>query len=346
MGGILGKSKDKQKTKPEPMRPWHTVVVKDDQNETYRKYMEDRHRICEGWAGDPHTGFFAVYDGHGGKHVVEHVVEDAHLHIEKKFQERPPCSNPETDPNQWMTEAYEIADDAIPKKMEDVKQEQLDGCGCTVATCILQPVEEEHDPMRQSCWCYTGNCGDTRVVLCEAENVHQENERKTKRKGKPERQVPLVYKAIRMTKDHKPGDEVERKRVEEAGGCVMFGRVMGRLAITRAFGDRSLKPYVSAEPTVMVKKLQPGRRHPFLILACDGIWDVMTDQEAVEIVLECMETNRQRQAAELLLTRAVERGTRDNLTSMVVWLGPLPANLVKGVDEKTTSIGSNAAIST
>ena len=66
--------------------------------------------------------------------------------------------------------------------------------------------------------------------------------------------------------------------------------MLGILAVTRSFGDHGMKEYVTAEPYISVHLLDgltsPYTEVPFLILACDGLWDVMTDQEAVDLVLE------------------------------------------------------------
>lgn len=63
-------------------------------------------------------------------------------------------------------------------------------------------------------------------------------------------------------------------------------RVNGVLAVSRALGDGSLHPYVSAEPHIAVTALLPATSAPeLLILACDGVWDVMSDQEAADLLL-------------------------------------------------------------
>ena len=53
---------------------------------------------------------------------------------------------------------------------------------------------------------------------------------------------------------------------------MLFNRVMGRLAVSRAFGDKSLKPFVTAQPEVSTTQL--FKEDDFIILACDGLWDV------------------------------------------------------------------------
>lgn len=76
--------------------------------------------------------------------------------------------------------------------------------------------------------------------------------------------------------DHKACDAEEQARVEALGGFVIRRRVMGVLAVARAFGDFLLKKYVPAQPYTSTTKLDA--RSQFIILACDGIWDVLEDQ--------------------------------------------------------------------
>ena len=76
--------------------------------------------------------------------------------------------------------------------------------------------------------------------------------------------------------DHKAGDEEEVARITSMGGFVVRDRVLGILAVSRSFGDHGLKAYVSAQPHTTRTLLGP--QHPFVILACDGVWDVVEDQ--------------------------------------------------------------------
>jgi len=98
----------------------------------------------------------------------------------------------------------------------------------------------------------------------------------------------------RLTKDHCPSDEDERRRVEEAGGTVSLDelggpRVNRRLAMTRSIGDFELKPYgVTAEPDVKRLNLK-HHKDRFLLLATDGVSFVMNDNE-IGSVIGCCDT--------------------------------------------------------
>lgn len=112
-----------------------------------------------------------------------------------------------------------------------------------------------------------GNCGDSRAVLARAEH------------------------AVFGTNDHKPTNQEETTRVRNAGGFVEMGRVCGNLAVSRALGDFQYKDCPNLSPEKQKISVAPDvstiDRNPhdeFIILACDGIWDVMSNQQAVTFV--------------------------------------------------------------
>ena len=82
-----------------------------------------------------------------------------------------------------------------------------------------------------------------------------------------------------VTYKHKPNSPEERERIEKAGGHVVFGRVLGSLAVSRALGDSEFKmprnkaqdDFVSSVP--FLKSYPLGPDVPFMIIACDGLWD-------------------------------------------------------------------------
>eukprot|EP01098_Paradermamoeba_levis_P014452 TRINITY_DN68_c0_g1_i2.p1 TRINITY_DN68_c0_g1~~TRINITY_DN68_c0_g1_i2.p1 ORF type:complete len:348 (-),score=86.50 TRINITY_DN68_c0_g1_i2:157-1200(-) len=138
---------------------------------------------------------------------------------------------------------------------------------------------------------YTANAGDARAVLS--------------RKGV----------AQRLTIDHKPTNEDEAERITKVGGFISNGRVNGMVAITRSLGDHCMKDYISGEPNLEVVELTAD--DDFLILACDGVWDVISDQEAIEMIkteADCAAMSKK------LLVSAIKGGSTDNISVMVVAL--------------------------
>ncbi|XP_054798432.1 probable protein phosphatase 2C 25 isoform X2 [Prosopis cineraria] len=88
-----------------------------------------------------------------------------------------------------------------------------------------------------------------------------------------------------LTSDHRPSREDEKDRIETTGGyvdlCHGVWRIQGSLAVSRGIGDRYMKQWVIAEPETKVLRIEP--EHDLLILASDGLWDKVTNQEAVDI---------------------------------------------------------------
>lgn len=121
---------------------------------------------------------------------------------------------------------------------------------------------------------------------------------------------------LQLTLDHKPDVPEERMRIERLGGSIIVWgvpRVQGILAMSRALGDPSLKPFVTPEPRVTEGLL--GKENDVAIIACDGVWDVLKPGEV--IVLARKEKDPQK-AAETIVAKALEAGTTDNVTVVVL----------------------------
>uniref|UniRef100_A0A0V0I8P8 protein-serine/threonine phosphatase n=1 Tax=Solanum chacoense TaxID=4108 RepID=A0A0V0I8P8_SOLCH len=135
------------------------------------------------------------------------------------------------------------------------------------------------------------NVGDSRVVAC--------------RDGS----------AIPLSIDHKPDRSDERERIEQAGGFIIWAgtwRVGGVLAVSRAFGDKMLKPYVVADPEIQEEEIDGVE---FLIVASDGLWNVLSNEEAVTLVQDIKDAEA---ASRRLIEEAYSRGSSDNITCVVV----------------------------
>jgi protein phosphatase 1L len=136
------------------------------------------------------------------------------------------------------------------------------------------------------------NVGDSRAVIC------------------------IDGKATALSDDHKPNRTDERQRIEDAGGVVMWSgtwRVGGVLAVSRAFGDRLLKKYVVAEPEIQERLITNAVE--FLLLASDGLWDVISNQDAVTMVQDIQDAQ---EAAKRLTDEAFKKGSADNITCVVI----------------------------
>lgn len=190
--------------------------------------------------------------------------------------------------------------DRTDKIITDIARIEKWGDGCTVAAALVYGNRV-----------YVGNLGDAEIII-------------VRKPAGPEDGATgkcLTYR-------HKPSSPEERKRIEEAGGHVVFGRVMGTLAVSRAFGDfefkvpsnKSKADYVSSDPYLAVEELTGDE--VALVVACDGVWDVLKYDEAAQLIYEQMTKFKKTpgEAAHALVTRALEKASSDNVSAIVAYL--------------------------
>ncbi|WJX62903.1 protein-serine/threonine phosphatase [Trifolium repens] len=181
------------------------------------------------------------------------------------------------DPGASISKAYLSTDQTILSHSFD-----LGRGGSTAVTAILIN--------GQILW--TANVGDSRAVLS--------------RKGQ----------AVQLTTDHEPN--TERGIIENKGGFVSnlpgdVPRVNGQLAVARAFGDKSLKSHLRSDPDVQNTDVDVDI--DLLILASDGLWKVMANQEAVDIARKVRDPLK---AAKQLTAEALKRESKDDISCVVV----------------------------
>ena len=179
------------------------------------------------------------------------------------------------------------------------------------------------------------NVGDSRAILSVGASYVSSSETSTS-------------SYVQLTVDHVASNQTERKRIEDRGGFVSTvggtTRVNGSLAVSRSLGDIHLSSLLSRSPHVVVmsreeiknqcsSKVFPydGVIMPcFIVLASDGLWDVITNQEAVEIVEHVIKNFKLeassswedggafQHAAQILTQEAYVRGSTDNIGVCVV----------------------------
>ncbi|XP_010457883.1 PREDICTED: probable protein phosphatase 2C 2 [Camelina sativa] len=127
-----------------------------------------------------------------------------------------------------------------------------------------------------------------------------------------------------MNSDHRPSREDERNRIESSGGYVdtfkSVWRIQGSLAVSRGIGDAHLKQWIISEPETNVLRINP--QHEFLILASDGLWEKVSNQEAVDIARPfCIGTDQKQKpllACKKLVDLSVSRGSLDDISVMLI----------------------------
>ena len=249
-------------------------------------------------APDENMAFLAIADGHGGRDIVEFLEDGLLYHVSHELQIN------ESDANGSIPERLERS-----FLMADIHSKALGlmNSGATVAVCLItrghdiykenaQGSDEANGDEDNTWRIYAANAGDARIVLGHGGKAH------------------------RMTKDHRTDDPDEVRRIEESGGFVFKGRVLGILAVTRSLGDHCMKEYVIAKPYTSEKDvvITSEEETSFIILACDGLWDVFKDQEAVDFVLARIEERDQ--VSKYLVAEALKRGSTDNITVSVAFL--------------------------
>jgi len=139
-------------------------------------------------------------------------------------------------------------------------------------------------------------------------------------------------KAVDLTSDHRPTEEAEEARIRAHGGWVEMDAVNGILSVSRALGDWDLFGPEEKENVLVSRPDVSGMcidesQDEFLVLACDGLWDVMTSQSAIQFVrAQLLRHNDPERAAAALVQAAIARvqdggmGSTDNVTCIVVCL--------------------------
>ncbi|XP_051847699.1 integrin-linked kinase-associated serine/threonine phosphatase 2C isoform X1 [Antechinus flavipes] len=247
------------------------------------------------------VSYFAVFDGHGGVRASKFAAQNLHQNLIRKFPKGEVISVEKT-VKRCLLDTFKHTDEEFLKQASSQKPAWKDG---STATCVLA-VDNV---------LYIANLGDSRAILC---RYNEESHR---------------HAALSLSKEHNPTQYEERMRIQKAGGNVRDGRVLGVLEVSRSIGDGQYKRCgVTSVPDI--KRCQLTQNDRFIMLACDGLFKVFTPEEAVTFILSCLEDEkiqtregksaldaRYEAACNRLATKAVQRGSADNVTVMVVRIG-------------------------
>jgi serine/threonine protein phosphatase PrpC len=228
-----------------------------------------------------------VFDGHGGKLVSKFLKANLPKYILKK-----------TDINIYQQKSR-LTSRFFGKLFDKIQEELIlnhpivaKRCGST-ALCGIQYKDINNHNM-----IWVANVGDSRAVLYNNKDM-----------------------AIPLTTDHKPHLSAEKHRIEKLGGKIKFDGVdwrIGDLSLSRAIGDLDNTPYVTHRPEVYRYRLH--KKDQFIIFACDGLWDVLSNTAACRFVSHLIKENYMGNISKRLAEYAIEKGSYDNVTVSILFL--------------------------
>jgi serine/threonine protein phosphatase PrpC len=248
--------------------------------------------------------FFVICDGHGGKLVAEFIAPNLKKYLMRKSLNYPLST-------EYINRVYNF----LQKKLQRHPQYIANYCGCTALVMIL------YLDSRNKRHAQVINLGDCRAVI-------SDNGR-----------------AIPLTVDHKPSWPDEKKRIDivnlkyHTNKKVQFVEGdfrIGDLSVSKSFGDLDNCPYVTHLPDIYQYKIT--NTDEFVIMACDGLWDVLRNEEAVNFVRDYRHNNHthlyaiprlyppengrhvhSKNIAEKLADYAIARGSTDNVSIIIIF---------------------------
>ncbi|CAO2194501.1 unnamed protein product [Urochloa humidicola] len=265
---------------------------------------------------------FGVYDGHGGSEVANYCGDRIHV-VLREMLSRAAMGLEELGELGIREHWDKVFGDCFQRVDDEVSGEASRFC-CGISDVRRKPVAAANVGSTAvvavvcSSHVIIANCGDSRAVLC---------------RGKE----PMA-----LSVDHKPDRKDECARIEAAGGKIIDWnghRVSGILSMSRSIGDRYIKPFLIPKPEVRV--IPRAKDDDCLILASDGLWDVISNEDAckvarLQILLwykknDSMYSNEggestinpaAQAAADYLVRLALMKGSEDNITVTVIDLKP------------------------
>lgn len=282
----------------------------------HREYQEDR-IVCHlhmkipllGKNGleEVTVGVVAVFDGHGGNEASEVasklLLDYFYMHalfnsykLMTHYKGILPVTDDEITRLKILKEALlrAIHDIDVKFSQEAFQKKLLSGSTATVALLVDGQI-------------LIANVGDSKALLC-TEKIESGN-------------LTTSLSATELTEDHHPDRDDERARIEAAGGYVaVWGvpRVNGVLAMSRSIGDVYLKRFgVIPVPEVTGwQHLNADSR--FLVVSTDGTFESLTAQAVCDLIHDSGSCLASSSLAECIVNRAFEKGSKDNLSVIVV----------------------------
>jgi serine/threonine protein phosphatase PrpC len=253
-----------------------------------RETNEDQHENILNIDGENpilnQINFFAVFDGHGGKAVSTYLKKNLSKFFLTKFKKKSIYNDNEIT-IKYITKVY----DFIQNKMIIEHPRFVKSCGSTA--CVgIQFINSNN---KYGLWII--NVGDSRAIRCNKYNI-----------------------AEQLSLDHKPNMISEKNRIEGLNGSIEWDgfefRING-LSVSRAFGDVDSSPYVTHLPEIYYYDIDINDK--FIIFGCDGLYDVLNNQEIVDYINELVHNNFKGNYAKELAEYAYNKGSLDNISIVI-----------------------------
>ncbi|XP_051138640.1 protein kinase and PP2C-like domain-containing protein [Andrographis paniculata] len=252
-----------------------------------RENMEDTHFMIPNFCNERDVHLFGIFDGHRGAEAAEYSA-GALPNILQSLAST-------TSPSEALREAFLKTDTYFRNEMNSCRKLKHSGIqkdrhpGCTAVAALINKDKV-----------FVANAGDCRAILCRSGNSYT------------------------LTRDLVASCPDERERIIRAGGEVVWqvdtwrvGRAA--LQVTRSIGDNDLKPFVTAEPEITETSL--SAEDEYMVMASDGLWDAMSNSDVIGIIKDTVKEPGM--CAKRLATEAIQRGSKDNITVIVVFLRPV-----------------------
>lgn len=252
--------------------------------------MEDKSKSIENFNNDKSQMVFEIFDGHGGDEMSTFLQTNlANIYKQNLLLNKGNIILS-------LKNAFHDADDEMRGQLN------IEGLGSTGT--LVHLVRSNEDELEV----YSANVGDSRVSLISPEHI------------------------IRLSYDHRTTDEKEKKRILESGMEIIDDRICGTLMLTRIFGNYEYKEDINeneekndniinkgliCEPFISKINIDLYIENQYLILASDGVWDILTEEEIQKIIIKYKDTEK---ICSLIIKKCIENEAWDNLSVFAVKL--------------------------
>ena len=247
--------------------------------------MEDKSKSIENFNNDKSQMVFEIFDGHGGDEISTYLQSN----LAKIYKQNLLLNKGNIILS--LKNAFHDADDEMREQLN------IEGLGST-GTLVHIVKGTGQSPSLEV---FSANVGDSRVSLISPEHI------------------------IRLSYDHRTSDEKEKKRILESGMEIIDDRICGTLMLTRIFGNYEYKEEnevdnnkgLICEPFISKIEIDLSIENQFLILASDGVWDILTEEDVQNIIKKYHDTQK---ICSIIIKKCLENEAWDNMSVFAVKL--------------------------